>query len=118
MRQPSYPIPDLSPSSRYYTYDADGNNIARTTIATGAVTWYQWNNANQLTAVEGAGANVTYAYDAFGRMVSRTADGATENYVYDGESLALVLNSSGQVIEGIGGQRNRGTQYQFLTAEA
>ena len=82
-----------------YTYDADGNRIARTNIATSAATYYQWNNANQLAAVSGSGGPATYLYDAFGRMVSQTENGVTQNFIYDGENIALVLNGSGQVIE-------------------
>ena len=63
------------------------------------MTYYQWNNANQLTAINGNGENATFAYDAFGLMVSQTEDGVTQNFVYDGQNLALVLNASGQVID-------------------
>ena len=89
----------LTDGTYNYTYDADGNRIARTNIATGAVTYYQFNNANELTAVSGSGGPATYLYDAFGRMVSQTENGATQNFIYDGENIALVLNGSGQVIE-------------------
>ena len=89
-----------------YSYDADGNRIARTQISNGAVTTYTWNNANQLTAVKyqaTCGGTVqtlaTYAYDAFGLMVSQTESGATEYFIYDGQNVALVLNSTGQVLE-------------------
>ena len=40
-----------------------------------------------------------YSDDAFGRVVAETAGGVTQNFVYDGANLALVLNSSGQVTE-------------------
>ena len=56
------------------------------------VTYYQWNNANQLTAVSGAGGEATYGYDAFGRMVSETENGATDYFIDDGQSVALVMN--------------------------
>ena len=89
----------LSDGSYDYTYDADGNRIARTQISNGAVTYYQWNNANQLTAVSGSAGDVTYTYNASGQMVSRTTGGASENYIYDGQNLALVLNSNGEVTQ-------------------
>ena len=89
----------LTDGTYYYTYDADGNRIARTQISNGAVTTYEWNNADELTAVLGGGGNALYAYDAFGRMVTQTESGATQNFIYDGQNIALVLNASGQVIE-------------------
>ena len=89
----------LTDGTYNYTYDADGNRIAQTNIATGAVTYYQFNNANEFTAVSGSGGPATYLYDAFGRMVSQTENGVTQNFIYDGENIALVLNGSGQVIE-------------------
>ena len=105
----------------YYQYDASGNRIARWVNNNGVpegspqpgdtgITIYKWNNQNELTAVttfgnwagfnSGMGGSETdYAYDPFGEMVSRTNGGATENYVYDGRNLVLVLNASGQVTE-------------------
>ena len=90
----------------YYTYDADGNCLMRTAVSGGAITAYTWNNANQLTSVsqyagtdaynaKSATCTVDYFYDAFGRMVRRVAGETTENYVYDGENLALVMGSGG-----------------------
>ena len=74
------------------------------------ITTYQWNNANQLTAVRvhqlldlpvgHDTSEVDYGYDAFGRMVSRTPRrGTAQYYVYDGQNMALVLNAGGQVLE-------------------
>ena len=69
------------------------------------MTTYEWNNADELTAVLGGGANVAYTYDAFGQMVSRTNldNQSSEDYIYDGQNLALMLDGSGtdsgQVIE-------------------
>ena len=75
------------------------------------ITTYQWNDKDQLTAVDHYtnytnyqsrtdDSEVDYADDAFGRMVSRSPVGGTaENYVYDGQNMALALNGSGQVVE-------------------
>ena len=47
--------------------------------------------------------SVGYGYDALGNMVSRTPQNVTGEQavyqVYDGQNLALVLNSSGEVVE-------------------
>ncbi len=86
-------------------YDGDGNRIDETTTS-GTIYVYgafQYNNDNQLTQVESSLAQgfVSYAYDPFGRIVSRSISNPSgaQNYVYDGQNLALVLNSSGQVLE-------------------
>ena len=65
----------LTDGTYRYTYDADGNRIARTDIATGAVTTYQWNNANELIGVSGPGVDATYGYDAFGARSRRRKTG-------------------------------------------
>jgi len=102
----------------YYTYDAEGNRVAKFKSSTGQldststnITTYQWNNANELVGLaqytnystyqaRNPASQVAYTYDAFGRMVSRSPVGGTaENYVYDGGNVALVLNGSGQVVE-------------------
>ena len=88
-----------------YDYtDADGNRIEQTTISTGGVFGaYSWNNDNQLTEVASSLAQgfVDYGYDAFGRMVSRSIPNpqGTQNYIYDGQEIVLVLNVSGQVMQ-------------------
>src|SRR5208337_3468788 len=89
----------LSDGTYDYTYDLDGNRVARTRISDLTVTTYQWDNENHLTAVSGAGGGAAYAYDAFGRKVSQTENGATSYFIDDGENVALVLNASGQVTE-------------------
>ena len=102
----------------YYAYDATGNRTAKFESTTGAldstatnITIYQWNNANELTEVSqyasysayqsaSATSQVVYGYDAFGQIVSRTpAGGTAEYFVNDGQNVALVLNSGGQVTE-------------------
>ena len=106
----------------YYAYDADGNRTAKFESATGAldstatnITTYQWNNAGQLTGVSqyayytdyqaacaaGSAPNlVSYAYDPFGpHGVGEPGGGAAENFIYDGQNVALVMNAAGQVVE-------------------
>jgi hypothetical protein len=110
----------LYDGSCYYTYDADGNRTAKyqNSVDSGFdshatnITIYNWNNANELVSVKtyatysdytsGAtpSSEVDYAYDAFGRMVSMSPSGGTaENFIYDGQNVALVLNSVGQAVE-------------------
>ena len=110
----------------YYLFDAAGNRVARyvndTTKALDSnatdITIYTWNNVNELAGVysfssyseyhsaveagnldDGSSLVAAYSDDAFGRVVAETAGGVTQNFVYDGANVALVLNSSGQVTE-------------------
>jgi RHS repeat-associated protein len=91
-----------------YSYDDEGNTILRTKISDGSYTEYAWDHRNRLTAVTDFDASdvqlqkVTYAYDAFNRLVSRTLQvgqgSATSGYfVYDGTQMMLVLEANGTV---------------------
>jgi RHS repeat-associated protein len=95
-----------------YVYDAEGNRIRRTEIATGNVTEYVWDHRNRLTLVteKDAGGNiigtVSITYDAFGQWIARVtdSDGAgpltsqTERYVHDRGQVALVFDGAGQLL--------------------
>ena len=113
----------------YLTYDAAGNRTAQFKSDSGVldssatdITIYTWNNANELTSAThynnysdyAAGTYtqtneyaVTYGNDAFGQMVTRTAaigngtstTTTTENFIYNGQNIALVLDGDGCVIE-------------------
>ena len=70
---------NCSPTARtHYQYDADGNQIERTNIATGAITLYTWDNRNRLVGVTDETAHgqitqtVTYQYDASNRWIGET----------------------------------------------
>ncbi len=72
---------------RMFTYDYFGNR-------TGDGEWtYSWNSKGELTQMTKTGTTVTFAYDPFGRRVSKTAviGGTTTShvYVYDAEDIAL-----------------------------
>jgi RHS repeat-associated protein len=69
----------LSDGTYNYAYDADGNRIERTNIATGAVTDYVWDNRDRLVEVidrASAGGAITqdvyYTYDAENRWIGQT----------------------------------------------
>ena len=69
----------LSDGTYNYQYDADGNRIERTDIATGAVTDYVWDNRDRLVEVidrASAGGAITedvhYFYDAQNRWIGET----------------------------------------------
>ena len=99
----------LSDGTYTYQYDAEGNRTRRTRLSDGQVTQYEWDYRDRLTRVVTSSAPGTvlsdarYTYDAFGRRVSKwvDADGAgpgaatVERYVYDGQSIILVLSAAG-----------------------
>jgi RHS repeat-associated protein len=108
-----------------YEYDAEGNRTKRIKLVagspTGETTEYEWDHRNRLTKITERSSSTgpitktsTYAYDVFGRRVSKgvDADGAgpgaaTPTYfIYDGEradrgntgdQIVLVLNGQGAV---------------------
>ena len=87
------------------------------------ITIYTWDNSNQMTSatfynsaadwsagtITAAGEwTVTYGNDVFGRMVTRTATvtnddlsqtTTTQNFIYDGQNIVLILDGDGNVIE-------------------
>lgn len=100
----------LSDGTYAYTYDAEGNRITRTEIATGEVTEYTWDYRNRLTDVvtkDNAGnviQDVEYGYDVYNRRIEKTVDPdgdgpeaeQTERFVYDGDHIALVFDENGE----------------------
>jgi RHS repeat-associated protein len=62
-----------------YTYDAAGNQATKT-----GGTTFGYDADNRLTSISGAAA---YTYDYQGRRASKTVDGVTTTYVFDGVNL-------------------------------
>lgn len=87
-----------------FTYDADGNTLTK--VGNGESWAYVYDGLGRLTQVKLGGATqATYAYDALGRRVTKNLivpTSTTEWLVYDGDQLALVSNTSGQVQEEYG----------------
>jgi RHS repeat-associated protein len=63
-------------------------------------TTYTWDFENRLTNVNlpGNGGTVSFKYDPFGRGIYKQSPNATNIFVYDGESLAETVNSSGGTV--------------------
>lgn len=91
-----------------YEYDAEGNLVKKTSIASGDYSEYDWNHANLLTnvvfrdSVGNPSKTVTFSYDGLGRRtakaVDETGDGTIDRslfYVYDG--AGLLASSAGSV---------------------
>jgi RHS repeat-associated protein len=60
------------------TYDQNGNLTGDGTNS------YTWDTRNRLAAISGTGSSASFGYDAFGRRISKTVNGQTVSYLYDG----------------------------------
>jgi RHS repeat-associated protein len=85
-----------------YTYDADGNMITKTAVATGVEDLYTYDYRNRLTEVQQVSGGVTttlaqYTYDALNNQIEVVEGGATRYTLYDGQTPLLDFNGSGTV---------------------
>ncbi len=70
-----------------YELDADGF-LTKKTLSDGATWKYAWDAHGQLIEVARPdGKVVAFTYDAFGRRTTKTYDGRTTEYVWDGDDL-------------------------------
>jgi RHS repeat-associated protein len=67
--------------SQTLTYDLNGN------LAGDGTYTYTWNARNKLSSITGTSFSASFTYDAFGRRTSKTVNGTTTSYLYDGPSL-------------------------------
>ncbi len=98
--------PALTAGSQQYSFDAAGQLKSATYDAMGRVTsqngrTYTWNLASQLTGFKDGTNTASFTYDGFGEMVSSTATGATQNFVFnywtDLPALSIVKQGSGDL---------------------
>ncbi|PCR92839.1 type IV secretion protein Rhs [Pseudomonas fluorescens] len=81
----------LMQGDRHYDYDAFGN-LSRERRGAGQklVTEYQYDCQHRLIGVSlPGGSTATYKYDAFGRRISKTVDGRTTEFLWEGERLIV-----------------------------
>jgi len=67
--------------SQSLTYDLNGN------LTSDGSKTYSWNARDQLVSVTGPGLTASFQYDAFGNRISKTVNGTTVTYLYDGWNL-------------------------------
>ncbi len=66
-------------------YDDNGNLTTKTDLANPAnLTIYAWDSRNRLSSITGPGGTATFQYDALSSRISKTVNGQTIGYVYDG----------------------------------
>lgn len=84
--------------NRRFNYDARGNRIEEIIergARQGQVTRYRYNAQNQLVEVNVAGAVTRYAYDALGRRISKTSEGSSTTFFWNGDVLLGEVGSNG-----------------------
>ena len=67
-------------------YDQNGN------LTSDGVNTYTWNARNQLVSISGAGMSASFSYDSFGRRKSKTVNGTTTEFLYDGPNAVQEKN--------------------------
>jgi len=92
----------LTTNDATYDYDANGNTISRTEGS--SVVNFIYDIENRLIRVEDGSSNVIaqYAYDPFGRRLSKTVDSTTTYYFYADEGLIGEYTSDGTQIKAYG----------------
>jgi RHS repeat-associated protein len=78
----------------FLAYDDNGNLVSKVSSNNPAnQTLYAWDSRNRLVGFSAPGLSAGFEYDALNRRVSRTINGVTTRYVYDGEqALGEVAN--------------------------
>jgi RHS repeat-associated protein len=69
------------------TYDANGN------LTSDGTNTYVWNARNQLASISGPGLTASFQYDAFGRRISKTMNGSTTEFLYNGAAVVEEISS-------------------------
>ncbi|APD95720.1 hypothetical protein BM523_17915 [Alteromonas mediterranea] len=79
------------------TLDFDGNG----NLATFGAMSYSHNTLNQLTSIgfEGITPHINYTYDGLGRRRSKTVNGVSTSYHYDGDEVIAEYDEMGNVIK-------------------
>jgi RHS repeat-associated protein len=75
-------------------HDASGN------LKTKGQTTYQWDVRDRLVGISGSGVTASFSYDALGRRASKTVNGQTLGYQYDGADI--IQDSGSQYLQGVG----------------
>jgi RHS repeat-associated protein len=66
------------------TYDANGN------LTNDGTNTYQWDSRNRLTGISG-GMSASFGYDPLGRRISKTINGANQQFAYNGNDIAAEI---------------------------
>ena len=89
-----------STSTHSYVYDAFGNLSKKIKKADNSYKEYSWTVWNQLRSVESftsaalSTKKIQFTYGPMGRRLSKTVDGVMERYLYSGQNMIAIMNSS------------------------
>lgn len=80
----------LAYNSKNLTYDANGNLQTKTDVC--GTTTYTWDVRNRLTGINGfkpdcSALTASFSYDALNRRISKTINGTTTQFIYDGRDV-------------------------------
>ncbi len=93
----------LSDGEFDYTYDAEGNLMRKTEIATGTLTEYTYDHRNRLLTAEERTSGglilnrVEYTYDVLNRRIAKTVNGQTTHSVYDDANVWADFHQNGEI---------------------
>jgi RHS repeat-associated protein len=76
------------------SHDANGNQVAQGPVS------YQWDARNRLVGITGPGTTASFTYDALGRRATRTINGQTQAYQYDGADI--IRDADAEYVQGPG----------------
>jgi len=77
-------------NGKTFTYDQNGN------LTNDGTNTYTWNARNQLVQISGT-TTATFTYDPYGRRQSKTINGTTTNFIYDGYNIVQEQNGDNTV---------------------
>ena len=80
-----------------YTFDNNGNMIARVTSE--GITNYFYDYENRLIRVDNPNETILFSYDPLGRRVSKQTSAQTIKYVYDGDRVIMETDNNGVVLK-------------------
>jgi RHS repeat-associated protein len=86
-----------------FTFDEEGKTSSRT--GTQGTTSYSWDARGRLKQVQLPNAQmVSFNYDPLGRRTSRTVEGISTTFLYDGRDVVLDRRSDGPTVDYLNGQ--------------
>ena len=74
------------------TYDAKG------ALTSDGTNTYIWDARDRLIAINGPTLTASFTYDALGRRISKTINGQTTTFVYDGDDIVAEVDSQAGVV--------------------
>jgi RHS repeat-associated protein len=92
-----------------YTYDPNGE------LTNDGTNSYTWDDRGHVTGNAGPGLSASFTYDPLGRRLSKTINGTTTNYLYDGANVLEELSGGTVTAQLLGGA---GTDQVFARTTA